>query len=390
MWLVESNGAENDKTLKIGVVADADGFYDSPETEVISGGVSTKGLDAVAIARHGNYMFWGFASSPENMTVEAQDVLTNAIIYTSTLKGERIIARKYYPSVMTRDYADEIYDKLNDYESMRVFPSSGKRLYGIFEQFEGQPQKAQEFIVENRDYFYGGNGLSLNYIIDEDAKSLKIANNDHRLLDKAISLWENEEDIAKAKRILDRYSLCTFETAAEWRAWYNSNKDKLFFTENGGWYFLVNDMGNNVVGNDYKAKAVYIAAKRFKPIKVDINDAAKLQAKLVTLDGGSQAIVIKLNIIDGYHAYDVVEQGEVYMPTSFNFKLPEGCSLGEFVKPESRLYYEDGETSIYEGSVIFVQYLNGYAKDGSIIMEYNYQVCDHEGCKNPVESSMIL
>ena len=78
------------------------GFEDSPEAEIISGGVSAKTWDAVAIGRHGNFLHWGFAASPDDMTEEARDVFANAVVYIAGFAGQTPVARKYNDRIITR------------------------------------------------------------------------------------------------------------------------------------------------------------------------------------------------------------------------------------------------------------------------------------------------
>lgn len=76
MWQVQTEGYLEGKGYRIGLVSSGgSSFLDSPDVEYISGGVSTKSPDAVAIGRHGNYMLWGFSASPNYMTEEAKKVL---------------------------------------------------------------------------------------------------------------------------------------------------------------------------------------------------------------------------------------------------------------------------------------------------------------------------
>jgi hypothetical protein len=77
-----------------------------------------------------------------------------------------------------------------------------------------------QFYDENRDYFWANTTRTI--IVDQDAKSLGIPNNDKRLLDAAIKLLESGKDVEKARRILSRYTLVDFATAKEWRNWYNT------------------------------------------------------------------------------------------------------------------------------------------------------------------------
>ena len=43
-----------------------------------------------------------------------------------------------------------------------------------------------------------------------------------------------------AKRILERYTKEKFATASEWKEWLDSNNARLFFTDAGGYVWLVN------------------------------------------------------------------------------------------------------------------------------------------------------
>ena len=95
--------------------------------------------------------------------------------------------------------------------------------------------------------------LGVHLDIDEEARYIGIANNDIRILDKAISMLETGEDVEIAKEVLERYTLCRFATPVQWRDWYETYKDKLFFTESGGWLFLINTF-ENVPGNDYQVR----------------------------------------------------------------------------------------------------------------------------------------
>lgn len=59
----------------------------------------------------------------------------------------------------------------------------------LYEMFGTDVDKYSSYYTENRPYFY----CKINEygeILDEDAKSIGIANNDKRILDKAISMWE--------------------------------------------------------------------------------------------------------------------------------------------------------------------------------------------------------
>lgn len=298
MWRVQTKGFATDDNFRIGMVSRPWGFEDSPDAESISSGVCQKTLDAVAIGRHGNFFHWGFAASPEFMTAEAKDVLANAVVYISKFNGQRPVARKYNDRRATKEYLKELkylstresyedriksneeFDKrmfaeqkaalekqakggrLSDREKMTLnytaqpkisFEAYLKRYQDTYyEKFGTNTTAYAKYYDENLPYFYADDA-SYVITVDEDVKSLGIPNTDIRLLEKCISMLEQGKDTAKAKRILDRYTLLDFQTTAEWRTWYTKNKDRIFFTQSGGFYFMVDSPNKNEPSNNYKS-----------------------------------------------------------------------------------------------------------------------------------------
>ena len=77
-----------------GLVSDPYGFGDSPDAEVISSGLNSKGPDSVALGRHGNFFLWGFSASPTDMTPEARKCFINAVCYIKKFDGQKPLVRK--------------------------------------------------------------------------------------------------------------------------------------------------------------------------------------------------------------------------------------------------------------------------------------------------------
>ena len=232
MWKVhESTGYENGQ--RIGMVSRPWGYTDSPDTEIISGGQCAKSIDAIAIGRHGNLFHWGFAAKPSDMTDAAQATFANAIVYMKDFNGQHPIARKLNENIATRDnvtaakyYASRECWKEMEKTNMRFYLSmdslvksvkakmdAGKEitpmeamtlqmplqkpqpipfskylkdrepeLYKIFGDDETEYAR---YYDKNRPYFIPDkDGYRLE--IDQEARALGIANNDIRILDKAI------------------------------------------------------------------------------------------------------------------------------------------------------------------------------------------------------------
>ena len=143
----------------------------------------------------------------------------------------------------------------------------------------------------------------------EDAKSLGIPNNDIRLLDKAILLWETTEDVAKGRRLLERYTLLRYDNPKQYRAWFLKYKDKLFFTESGGWKWLVNTQDKNVPGNDYGVLHYNEVPEQKTPeISGDTNrdNPVLISGVVNNLPDGDKELVIRVKMHNGFHIYGFV------------------------------------------------------------------------------------
>ena len=282
------------RNIRIGMVSRPWGYLDSPEAEVISGGVSAKSIDAVAIGRHGNMFHWGFAAAPADMLPATREILANAIVYTAKACTQPIIARKINEVCFTRPMIAESkflvsqkgwkhYNEMNrsSYESMKEGAAEAEakkaagqeldeedKMYleyfshmtepvdvtyaehlkqharpGLFELFGTDEQSYMDYYDRNAPYFYGDPASDKPWLekIDQEARELGIANNDIRLLDTAITMMEKGGDEAVTGRILaERYTLKRFSTPTQWRQWFDKNRNNMFFTEAGGFKWLVN------------------------------------------------------------------------------------------------------------------------------------------------------
>lgn len=428
MWRVQTKGYVSDKGFRIGMVARPWGFEDSPDAESISSGVCAKTLDAVAIGRHGNFFHWGFAASPEYMTPEAQTVLANAIVYISKFKEKGVIARKYQDRRATREYlkekkylaTKEAFDSYADMnlkfdqemlkEKKRIADKKAKneKLTEREEQtlnYQSQPKQTFEdflkknqkelfsqfgvnsvaylkYFDENKDYFYAEDA---SYVIkvDEDVKSLGIPYHDKRLLEKCISMLEKGQDVDKAKRILDRYTLLDYKTSGEWRNWYDKNKNRIFFTETGGYYFMVNTNDKSIEGNNYKRKDADVSYLNIKPAQTDDNNAVSVATGIIDKGSDRKEVVVKVKIHPGYHIYAFVANVDPYIPTGLKINLPAGyAKVGDLKKPSFK-YFSNSGTTIYEDEVMFTQEISGSGK-GEVVCEVTYQCCDAHICFPPV------
>lgn len=432
MWRVQTKGYKTDEGFPVGMVSRPWGYTDSPDAEYISSGVCAKTLDAVAIGRHGNFLTWGFAASPAYMTEEAKAVFANAICYIAQFKGKGMLVRKYNDRIATREYIKELtyLATMEPYEE-RVRWAEEANAEGVKKQAEARAKKARgekltnedkyylnfkpqkpmtlgqylqryekeayeilgedlgaypKYYSENRDYFYGGKG-SYVLTVDEDCKAWGIPNNDKRLLEKAISCLEKGEETDRAQRILDRYTMCTFETPAEWRKWYDTYEKDIFFTESGGWVFMI-DGPATLPGNDYHAReakakesAGTAEASQATLKATSQQEPVSVAARLVREDGGC-SIEVKVRIHAGFHIYGKVAASDPYIPVKIAAsQLPQGVTADEPVMPTAQPFGSAG-TTVYEGENTFSLPLSGSGK-GEVKCSVTWQCCDDHVCMPP-------
>ncbi|MDE5988666.1 MAG: protein-disulfide reductase DsbD N-terminal domain-containing protein [Duncaniella sp.] len=437
MWMVhEPFSLQSGK--RIGMVSRPWGYTDSPDAEVISGGQCVKSIDAVAIGRHGNFLHWGFAAKPSDMTESARAALANAIVYMKDYNGKRIIARKLNEGMATRDNAvaakyyasracnDSQYEmELNFYNAtdsiikvVKAKQQAGEELQPMELMYLQMPEPQKpvrrpfEDYIRNREpklfhifgededeyaRYYDRNapymyptidGYALD--IDEDVRAMGIANNDIRLLDKAIELLgKGGSDAERGRRVLERYTLCRFATPGEWQVWLDRNRDRMFFTESGGWLWLVNTDDHAEPGNDYtvlERKENETPAAPDAPAGVtDNNNPVALNAGLSDAPDGCKDVVLTMTVHDGYHTYAYVDENDPFIPTEVTIELPEGYEkVGDLRLPSPSP--SPTATTYYTGTGSFTQRIKGQGA-GKAIVTVKYQVCDNSICFPPATKS---
>jgi hypothetical protein len=449
MFQMQTVNYETQRDYRIGMVSRPGGYLDSPEAEVISSGKCAKSIDAVALGRHANWFTWGFSASPAYMTDAAKALFVNTIVYMKQFAGQHPIAHKFNDGVATRDHigmyknmmsrsAWESYNesnkdfnrlvdslkavikdqrargeevdpnmaiyenfpeqKLITYREYLMQQDRGKGLYKVF----GPDEKSyQDYYDKNYGYFWCPDD-TYDLAIDDEARYLGIANNDIKLLDKCIAMLENndpEKDIAET--LLKRYTLCRFATPTEWRNWFNTYHDKLFFSEGGGYKWLVNTF-EKVPGNDYNVylqerEEAYMAQKlaaerggrpsrNAEPLQLtDEKNPVYLHAEAVVNgrgNGDKKDIVVFQKIHPGYHTYAVVPADEVFVVTEVEITLPEGWQKeGPLYVPQASLLDASG-TTVYRGAGEFRQTVVGQGA-GEAVVKVTYQCCNNNTCLIP-------
>ena len=433
MWrVVAASGFDESNPYLIGMVAHGEGFNDSPDAEVISGGDCLKNAEAVALGRHGNYFMWGFAASPDFMTDEANLVFINTICYIKKFDRKPPIVKKIQQA--TREEVDEkiyradedLYNKslvarkegnarlMNMQQALRDKKAAGQDIGRgnemflkmtlsndvqsfedylkmwegpeLFSKFGTDTKLYHKYFRDNYEYFYPESFQSVK--LDSDVMKLGISNRSPLLLEKCISMLEKDESDALAHRLLERYTTEKFATAKEWKNWYETNKKNLFYTEAGGFKFMVNTYGQTPKATDTSAS--------IKPEKTSgptASDPVSITGKLIySSDKKNAQIVIEADILKGWHIYAYLPQDSPYILTEPLLELPQGakCDASGWESSAGLPYPGFDNIFIYEDKVTFKINIKGVQPGSSIKCGLYYQTCNDKKCLQPQKKMIEL
>jgi hypothetical protein len=227
VWRVQDSG----KTFG-SVVSSGEGFEDSPDTEMIVRGYNTgKGPAEVGIGRQGNYLQWGFSAPPSKMTEAGRNLFVNCLCYIRKFDGKGpLVFHQSGPrtgAVMMAQLTGQIKDKkfLDAY-----FPAD------VQAKYKDDPNGMAQYYQDNLELVYSENG----YRVDEDLRALGLTSNRKiETLEKLVDLLKDPNQSAAATKVLARYTDQKFEKPEQWQAWLTKNRERIFFTDIGGYKFLV-------------------------------------------------------------------------------------------------------------------------------------------------------
>lgn len=227
LWRVQEPERNN-------VVSRAYGFLDSPDTEVIAPGFNTgKEYGAVGIGRHGNFLQWGYGAQPSQMTEAGRRLFINCIHYIHRFDGVIPLVRDTSSQRLNALRLAQIINRISGDQKeffLGIFP---EELYG---KYNSDPDGLVEYYRENLEWVY----RDRVYRVDDELKALGIESNRQlSSLERLIALLEDESQAQTAGILLKRYTDQSFVAAAHWRKWFAENKDRMFFTDVGGYKFMV-------------------------------------------------------------------------------------------------------------------------------------------------------
>lgn len=227
VWRVQDSGKDYG-----GVVSFSYGFEDSPDAEILTAGFNVgKESGAVGVGRHGNFLQWGFSASPSKMTEAGKRFFLNCICYIRKFDGKAPLVRVKSSDRLYALHLASLLNKITDPSfHAHTFPAD------LRERFKGDPDGLVKFYRDRLELIYRDDVFR----IDEDLPAMGLRSNRKlETLQRLIELLGDPRHQLAARRALGRYTTESFETAHEWRAWFVKNRSGLYFTDVGGYKFLV-------------------------------------------------------------------------------------------------------------------------------------------------------
>ena len=231
VWRVQNTGKRFG-----GVVSRSYGFTDSPDAEIIALGVNVgKEYGAVGVGRHGNILQWGYSAPPSQMTDAGRKLFLNCVHYISRFDGKGPLIRRSSSHRMNSIRLAALINRITDERFFsRTFDADLKKKY------EGNPDGLVKYYRDDFELIYRDG----TFRIDSELKSLGIkSNREIATLERLISLLKDDSHAETARRLLARYTNQTFQTPQQWQSWFEENKDRIYFTDVGGFKFLVVPQG---------------------------------------------------------------------------------------------------------------------------------------------------
>ena len=227
VWRVQNTGKSSG-----GVVSRSYGYEDSPDAEILTPGFNGgKESGAVGVGRHGNFLQWGFSASPSEMSEEGRKFFLNCMCYIHKFDGKKPLVRRESSHRMNVIRLAALINKIKDKKFFSsTFPPN------LYKKYEGDPDGLVAFYQNDYELIYRTKG----FLIDRDLKSLGIhSNREVSTLERLVSILQDGKHAKTARLLLNRYTTETFETPEEWQDWLDANKDRIYFSDVGGYKFRV-------------------------------------------------------------------------------------------------------------------------------------------------------
>jgi hypothetical protein len=169
------------------------------------------------------------------MTEAGRRLFLNCIHYIRRFEGRAPLVRKRQSDRLAAVRMAPSGDRLRQLVQKNPKITPGIAL-DVLTRYMNDPNGLAQYFRDNLEWVYCSKGLR----IDDELKSLGIdSNRKVESLQRLIDLLEDAQRGALARQLLGRYTDRSFETAAQWRQWLDENRNRLFFSDVGGYKFFV-------------------------------------------------------------------------------------------------------------------------------------------------------
>ena len=246
LWIVQNSGKPFSGVISSGY--NFEGGWD--DESLVAGYNENKTYAHTAIGRHGNFLQWGYGEPPSRMTESGRKLLINGICYIKKFAGRTPIARR---QMLNRRAALALGANAFSDELTKEYQGREKELIQLHKDNVELLRYEQKQLSQTT--------YSVWFSIDHELKDLGITSNRRvSTLEQLIEMLSDETDASgpsqgffsrlifrreqgsqqtTALKLLKRYTNESFDTKTEWQAWLETNRDRLFFSDFGGYKFYV-------------------------------------------------------------------------------------------------------------------------------------------------------
>ena len=217
---------------------------DSPDVEIMCGGINEKPSIGAALWRQGNILHFGFDLSPAEMNDAGRALLVDSIAYIARFREERALCvtpSAFAGGVRARDSVARWFTGPNFSLDLVRGSFSDDALAGV----AGDRAAVKAWFDDHRDYLHPDRDGRL--CVDADAMALCLAFDRFESLEEAADGVAGaagggpDSDAHHARCLLERYvpeGPAKGARGSDWQEWLAENRPYLFFSEWGGyrWY----------------------------------------------------------------------------------------------------------------------------------------------------------
>jgi hypothetical protein len=167
------------------------------------------------------------------MTEPGRNLFLNCIYYIHRFDGKApLVHRQSSPRIDAVRIASFI-NKISGDQKKFFLGQYPEELYG---KYGKDPDGLIQYYRQNLEWVY----RDRVFTVDEELKGLGIdSNRKIESLQRLIELLDDAQRAATAKELLSRYTDRSFATSQQGRQWLQENKDRIYFTDVGGYKFKV-------------------------------------------------------------------------------------------------------------------------------------------------------